>query len=275
MNEAELMLLFSGLAAGLLSGAIGGALAGLAGIGGGLIYVPVFYACLSHSTSVNMSHHASTMAVAVFASMLAIVATGFVSTRAHWRLGHIDAVSCLHLLPGLIIGTAFGLMLSLHLSAALVLAGLALLDVWVAWDFGRIVKSQPGRAPLALASAPIGYLSGSLGIGGGTMLVPLLRRALPLRMAIGTSAFCGMVMVFSALLLNVLLVDDWFRLLQTPVFFLFGAAVGLLLTLPFASAWAARLHVRMNETDMRLLLKLLFILLAAALALAALWQVFV
>jgi len=201
--------------------------------------------------------------------------TGFTSAHAHWRLGHIDGASCLKLLPGLIIGAAFGLMLTLHIPATLVLAGLAILDAWVAWDFGRVVKSRQGSAPLALASAPIGYLSGSLGIGGGTMLVPLLRRALPLSIAVGTSAFCGMVMVFAALLLNLLLVDDWFRLLQTPMFFLLGVAVGLLLTLPRASAWAARLHVRMDEADMRLLLKLLFSLLAAILALAALWQMFV
>jgi len=273
------MLLFSGLLAGLLGGAIGGALAGLAGIGGGLIYVPVFYACLSynmsHNAAFNTAHHGSIMAVAVFASMLAIVATGFTSARAHWRLDHIDGSSCWKLLPGLIIGAAFGLMLTLHVSAALVLAGLALLDAWVAWDFGRVVKFRQGSAPLSLASAPIGYLSGSLGIGGGTMLVPLLRRALPLRMAVGTSAFCGMIMVFAALLLNLLLVDGWLRLLQPPAIFLIATAVGLLLTLPPASAWAARLHVRMDETNMRLLLKLLFSLLAAALALAALWQAFV
>ncbi|MDQ6987496.1 MAG: TSUP family transporter [Mariprofundaceae bacterium] len=279
MGEGDLLLLFSGLTAGLLGGALGGALAGLAGIGGGLIYVPIFYAFLSHNLSNssphNASHQESAMAVAVFASMLAIVATGFASARTHWRLGHIDAACCQKLLPGLIIGAAFGLMLTLHVSAALVLAGLALLDGWLAWDYGRIVKSRPESTPLGLASVPIGYLSGSLGIGGGTMLVPLLRRALPLRIAVGTSAFCGMLMVFSALLLNLLLVDDWLRLLQTPMFFLLGAAIGLALTLPLVSAWAARLHVRMDETNMRLLLRLLFILLAAVLALAALWQAFV
>ncbi len=271
MSEADLLLLFSGLAAGLLGGAIGGALAGLAGIGGGLIYVPIFYACLAH----HAAHNESAMAVAVFASMLAIVATGVASVRAHWRLGHIDSACSLSLLPGLIVGAAFGLMLTLHISAALVLVGLALLDAWVAWDFGRVVKSKQGAAPLAVAAVPIGYLSGSLGIGGGTMLVPLLRRALPLRIAVGTSAFCGMVMVFSALLLNLLLVDDWLRLLQAPLLFLLGVAVGLLLTLPRASLWAVHLHARMDETDMRLLLKLLFSLLAAVLALAALWQMLV
>jgi len=267
MDEANLIMLLSGLLAGLLAGAIGGTLAGLAGIGGGLIYVPMFYACLPSQSD--------GMPIAIFASLLAIVATGFASTRAHWRLGHIDKTASYQLLPGLIIFASFGLMLTLRLPEALILTALALLDGWLAWDYGRIVKTKPDNAPLTLASMPIGYVSGSLGIGGGTMLVPLLRRSLPLRIAVGTSSLCGTAMAFCALLINLLLVDDWLALLQTPLFFLIGAGVGLLLILPHSSAWAARLHARFNEAEMRQLLKLLFALLAALLTLAALKQAFV
>ncbi len=267
MDEASLIMLFSGLATGLLAGAIGGTLAGLAGVGGGLIYVPIFYACLPQQ--------ASGMPIAVFASLLAIVATGLASTRAHWRLGHIDGAACRRLLPGLILFASLGLMLTLHLPEALILSGLVILDIWLVWDYGRIIKIQPRSISLALASIPIGYISGLLGIGGGTMLVPLLRRSLALRIAVGTSSLCGTAMAFCALLINLLLIDDWLPLLQAPLFFILGSGIGFLIILPQTSTWAARLHARITEADMQYLLRWLFALLAALLALAALKTMFV
>lgn len=46
MHEPLLPLLFYGLLIGVSAGAIAGAMAGLSGLGGGLIYVPLFYACM-------------------------------------------------------------------------------------------------------------------------------------------------------------------------------------------------------------------------------------
>ncbi|MDQ6966151.1 MAG: sulfite exporter TauE/SafE family protein, partial [Mariprofundaceae bacterium] len=163
MSEADILMLCIGLAAGVMGGALSGVLSGLAGIGGGLIYVPVFYACLPHdSAGVSLS---------IFISLLAIVLTGGFSASAHHRLGHLDRDIALHLLPGLICGASIGLMLTLHLPEALVLAGLATLNAWISWDYGRPMKDTRDRTSLWLTSFPIGYASGSLGIGGGTMLV--------------------------------------------------------------------------------------------------------
>jgi len=267
MSEADILMLCIGLAAGVLAGTLSGVLSGLAGIGGGLIYVPVFYACLPHdSAGVSLS---------VFISLLAIVLTGGFSARAHSRLGHLDRNTALHLLPGLVLGASIGLMLTLHLPEALVLAGLAALDAWIAWDYGRPISNKRGRTAQWLASFPIGYASGSLGIGGGTMLVPLLRRSLPLRMAVGTAVLCGTLMAASALLLNALLVPAWLAILNTQLWFIAGVLTGVLLVLPHATRWSARLHAKMGEMEMQLLLKGMFALLAALMSVAALYELFI
>ena len=261
MSEADIIMLFTGLVVGALAGLASGTLAGLAGIGGGLIYVPLFYVFLPHDTNGT--------SLAIFISLLAIVLTGGFSARAHYRLGHLDKASATHLLPGLMVGASLGLMLTLHLPEALVLAALAGLDAWIAWDYGRTLAAHQGKGPLWLASGPIGYVSGSLGIGGGTMLVPLLRRSLPLRMAVGTSAFCGTLMAAAALTVNGIWVPAWRPMLGSQGWFVFGALSAVLLVLPQATRWSARLHAELGEKDIQRLLKVIFSMLALAMLLAA------
>lgn len=253
-------LLAYGLAVGLLSGALAGTMAGLAGVGGGLIYVPLFYVCLPGESQ--------TMAAQVFGSLVAVVITGFFSARSHWRLGHVDGHAFRLLIPGLVIGSGLGLWMTLQLPEYLVLLGLGLLDGWIAWDYGK--QMVKGRAmPLVWISGPIGMISGSLGIGGGTMLVPLLRRQLALRHAVGTSAACGLVMAAVAVAMNLLFEAGWKQTLEQPFSFLIGAWLGILIILPRTSRWAASLHAGIPEARLRLLLKLVFALLSVLLLLAA------
>jgi len=250
-----------GMLVGLVAGAIAGTLAGLAGVGGGLIYVPVFYA--------TMPDHGGTLAAHVFGSMVAIVLTGYFSARSHWQLGHVSRAGLGRLLPGLVIGAALGLWLSLRLPEQWVLLGLGLLDAWIAWDYGRRARISQQGMPLMVASAPIGYLSGSLGIGGGTMLVPLLRRHLTLREAVGTSAAAGFLMATGAVTANLLFEPGWLDVLQNSLPFLAGAWLGILIVLPKTSGWAAHLHATIAEERIRRYLKLLFVLLSASLLLEA------
>ncbi len=262
MLEFDPSLLIYGLAVGVGAGVIGGVLAGLAGVGGGLVYVPLFYALMPHV------HEG--IGIHVFASMVAIVITGFFSARAHWRLQHVDKSKLIQLLPGLIIGAALGLWSTLQMPESWVLLGLALLNAWVAYDYGKTVRQTRMKAPsLHALSGPIGYISGLLGIGGGTMLVPLLRRHVSLRQAVGTSAVCGAVMAASAVLLNLTMEGNWHELIMTQWPFLFAAWLGILLVIPVSSAWAAGLHTSVADDSLRLILKTVFVLLSAGLFSAA------
>lgn len=261
--EFDLYLLGYGLLVGLFAGTMGGALAGLAGLGGGLIYVPVFYALMPNDTG--------SISVSVMASMVAIVFTGFFSTRAHWRLGHVDIHAFKLLIPGLTLGAALGLWLTLNIPEAVVLGGLVLLDGWVAWDYGRD-HPRSVTPSMGLYAGPIGYVSGMFGIGGGTMLVPLLRRSLPLRKAVGTSAMCGVSMAAASVMINLLLESDWKVALGHQGLFLAGAWLGILLILPYITHRSASLHSALTEETIRLSLKSLFATLAAGLLITALWK---
>jgi uncharacterized membrane protein YfcA len=260
MPELDLtFLLIYGLIVGLCAGALAGTIAGLAGLGGGLIYVPVYYAL--------MPGVGDSMALPVFASMVAITITGFFSARAHFRLGHISREALKHLLPGLVIGAAVGLWSTLYLPEALVLLGLATLNAWIAYDYGRDCRREAIRETmqLALFSGPIGFVSGALGIGGGTMLVPLLRRFLLLRHAVGTSATCGVLMAVSATLLNLFFEPSWYGLLHEQLLFLPASWLGITAVLPKTTGWSAHLHTVTAERVMRAILKGLFIFLSLGL----------
>ncbi len=261
MAGSDVYLLLYGLLTGVVAGGAGGLLAGLAGIGGGLIYVPVFYAL--------MPGEHETLSLQIVASMVAVFITGLFSTRAHWRLGHVRMPVFRQLIPGLVLGAAIGLWSTLHIPEAVTLLALAVLDGWVAWDYGRKVKRGRSAESLPSWSGPIGYVSGMLGIGGGTLLVPLLRRLLPLREAVGTTALCGAVMSLAAVLLNMLLERQWSGLVASQAIFLTGAWAGIAAALPTSTRLAARLHAHYPEAELRPALRLLFAGLATLLLLAA------
>lgn len=247
---------------GLAGGAIAGMLGGLAGLGGGLVYVPLFFALMPRSSEL--------MAAPVFASMVGILLTGFHSFRVHQKLGHLRRDLLIQIFPWLCCGAVVGLWSTLRVSETLVLLGLGLLNFWISWDYGRVQKSQNPRSPIrSFLALPIGYVSGLLGIGGGTMLVPWLRRHASLREAVGTAAACGFFMAATAVSINLLLDENWRGILSPSFPFMAGAWLGILAVTRMSSRFAARLHQRYSDTFMHMLLKTLFAIIGSMMLLAA------
>jgi len=260
--EWDISLLLYGLAVGLCAGMLAGFMAGLAGVGGGLVYVPVFYFLMPDSDT--------GMALTIFASMTAIAIKAAFSARAHWQLGHVNITLFHYLWPGLLLGASLGLWSTLILPEIWVLLALAILNAWVAYDYGRVLPVKSSNKPLlGFLGLPIGYLSGVLGIAGGTMLVPLLRRFITLKQAVGTSALCGTIMVTLAVVLNMAVESAWQALLLEQWHFLLATWLGLLLTMPWAARKSALWHDKLHERHLRVMLKTIFALMAMMFAMIA------
>ena len=178
----------------LMGGAAAGLLAGLFGVGGGTILVPVLLVLFRHSGMPEQLW----MHMAIGPSLALIVLNAISSTRAHARRGGVRWEIVWRLLPGIIIGTWTGAFVADRLSSGvlalifacfLVLVGLQMLAA-------RQPKPQrqvPGNVGLLGAGGVIGGVSALVGIGGGSLTVPFLtwcNVAMP--QAVATSAAAGL-----------------------------------------------------------------------------------
>lgn len=180
----------------LAAGAVAGLLAGLFGVGGGLIVVPVLASVFAW-LMVAPDH---LMQLALGTSLATIVATSASSTLAHHRHGGVNWALVGALAPGIIAGTWLGagiadLARSEHLRWAFGVAEILLgVYLWRKGSASTVTKGQvPGAVGLTAAGGVIGTVSSLAGIGGGTLTVPfLVRSGLVMANAVGTSAACGL-----------------------------------------------------------------------------------
>jgi len=179
----------------LALGACAGLLAGLLGVGGGLIIV----AALVWLLPAQGVPAASVMHVALATSLASIILTGLASARAHHQRGSVLWPSVRWLVPGLLLGGLLGAGIADQLDGTTLRYGVATFCLLAATQLafgtprGGAERLDEPRGPLlSAAGLAIGGLSALVGIGGGSMTVPLLvwLGTPPVR-AVGTSAACG------------------------------------------------------------------------------------
>ena len=189
----------------LIFGALGilaGLLAGMFGIGGGLIIVPVLI-----GTFINLGFDNEIIVqLSVGTAISCIIFTGLSSANAHRKKKSIEFQQFKPVATGIIFGAfagAFfavqikGLILKLSIATFLLLVGLQILfDIKITSK-----KISPTMTHSVFTGSIIGFLSSILGIGGGTFSVPYFRSiGLSLTSAIGTSAACGVpIAIFGTL----------------------------------------------------------------------------
>ncbi|MFW6277927.1 MAG: sulfite exporter TauE/SafE family protein [Halorhodospira sp.] len=174
----------------LLTGALAGTAAGLFGIGGGMIIVPVLLLVFElRGIDPTVITH-----LAIGTSVATVVITTAGSARGHYRLGAVDTAAFLRLAAGMIPAAAAGSVIAGHLPGEvlqqvfgvfLLLVSLYMLSGW------QPRQRATGHAyqGLAVPGAGVGLLSTMLGIGGGVITVPyLLWRGVAMHRAVGTSA---------------------------------------------------------------------------------------
>lgn len=184
----------------LLAGAGAGLCAGLFGVGGGLIIVPVLMAIFSayHYPSEVIAH------LAVGTSLATIVITSMSSLLAHNNNGAVYWQVWRILSIGLIVGALLGAFVAKQLHSALLTLLIASMAVIV--GVKMVVSSSahtkntalPKKHVQVMAGLMIGFCSAVFGIGGGSLTVPLLSRfGLDIKRAVGTSAACGLPIALS------------------------------------------------------------------------------
>ncbi len=180
----------------LLIGAIAGFTAGLFGVGGGLIIVPILYIVFSQMNyDPNVIMH-----IAIGTSLATIIVTSISSVMAHHRQGAVLWPVFRNLAPGLVLGSFLGAGIADLMSGQHLQLVIGVFAIWMAFKMFRgayaIVSSSRHlpSAPIQFAAGGgIGVASAIFGIGGGSLTVPFLNRyGVVMQKAVATSAACGL-----------------------------------------------------------------------------------
>jgi len=176
-----------------LVGAVAGVLAGLLGIGGGLVIVPMLVFCFNRQGISNDV----IMHLALGTSMASIMFTAVSSSWSHHRRGAVRWVVVRRIVIGIFVGTFIGACIAAQLSTAFLKGFFVIFLYYVAFQMLTGKKPKPGRQlpgmpGMFAAGNVIGVFSSLVGIGGGTLSVPFMVWCnIPLHQAIGTSAAIG------------------------------------------------------------------------------------
>ncbi|KAB0653909.1 sulfite exporter TauE/SafE family protein [Acinetobacter bohemicus] len=180
----------------LAIGALAGFAAGLFGVGGGLIIVPLLYVVFT-----QMGYDPEVvMHLALGTSLATIIVTSISSLMAHNKNGAVIWPVFKNLAPGLVIGSFLGAGVAGLLSSAKLQLIIGLFAIWVAYNMfvgaKKVVeqnKALPSTTKQVFAGTGIGVASAIFGIGGGSLTVPYLNHySVVMQKAVGTSAACGL-----------------------------------------------------------------------------------
>jgi uncharacterized protein len=180
----------------LLTGAVGGVLAGLLGVGGGIVIVPV----LDTALGMQGVDPAIRMHVAVATSLATIIPTSISSSRAHRARGAVDYGLVKFWGPFIFLGALLGTVLAARVDSAvlsIVFGGVTLLvaaKMMLLRDDLHLAQDVPRGIAGPVVPFGIGGLSSMMGIGGGTLSVPAMSlMSQPIHKAVGTAALFGLL----------------------------------------------------------------------------------
>lgn len=185
---------FEWVLAFLVLGSIVGFIAGLLGVGGGGILVPVLTSVLVYQGIPEQQ----VMHVALGTSMACIIVTSFSSAHAHhkhkavnWHIAWLMGTGC-------IVGTFAATFLAARTNATYLALFFAVFMFYTAHKMlfkgSQIsVTKKDTKVAAAIWSIFIGGISALVSIGGGSLLVPYLnRQGIKMPEAVGTSAAIGL-----------------------------------------------------------------------------------
>ena len=189
----------------LSTGLVSGFLAGLLGVGGGIIIVPIIYfVLLNLGYSIDIVMH-----VAVASSLGIICFTSISSVRSHIKLGNTNIQIVKKWVFGIVSGSLLGSILASNISGEILVIIFIFLAFAIAVNMG--IQQKPflidndlphSKIINFLISSIIGFLSVLIGIGGGSFSVPILSMfSKKIHEAVGTSAVFGFFIAFPGVII--------------------------------------------------------------------------
>ena len=179
----------------LATGAFAGVLAGLLGVGGGIVIVPV----LDTALGIQGVDPAIRMHLAVGTSLATIIPTSISSSRAHHARQAVDFELVRFWGPFIIVGSLIGSVMAAQVESGVlslifaVIAFLIAVKMVLPMDNYRPFSDVPRGAGGTITPFSIGALSSMMGIGGGTLSVAALTlMSQPIHRAVGTAALFGL-----------------------------------------------------------------------------------
>jgi uncharacterized membrane protein YfcA len=256
------------------TGLVSGTLAGLLGVGGGIVIVPLLFnvfPLFGIPESIQMK-------VAVATSLATIIPTSIQSARKHHATGSMDVALLRSIWPAMLAGVAFGTFIGVYVKGEGLTAVFAMVALLVALNMGftgvdfKIADRVPDGPPRAALGMGIGSVSAMMGIGGGTLGVPLLSMfGYPIRQAVATASAFGLIISIPATIGFVL--GGWNDARVPPFSLGYVSLIGFALIAP-SSILATPWGVTLAHSIPPLWLKRAFAVFLAATSLRMFWSLF-
>lgn len=179
----------------LAAGAISGVIAGMLGVGGGIVLVPVLeWALTVAGVSAELS-----IKIAVATSLATIIPTAISSSKAHAQRDAIDRQVVRAWAVPIVIGAIIGTLLATRLNGAALrlvfatVAAVVALKMLLPLDHVALRRDLPLGWRAAWLPFLIGSISTLMGIGGGSLSVPAMTLCnQPMHRAVGTASLIGL-----------------------------------------------------------------------------------
>jgi len=247
----------------LLLGACSGVLAGLFGIGGGLVIVPVLVFVF---TAQGIAHNVLTH-LAVGTSLAAIFFTSINSVLAHNKKQSVMWSKVIWLGAGVLFGSAFGGVTAAYIPGEYlqkiigVFALLMSFQMFSGWR-PSMQSTHLSKSVMTFSGGVIGWASAIFGIGGGSLMVPFLTwKGVGIKRAVATSAACGLPIALSGALSFIYMGWQQEALPQYSIGFVYLPALfAIALTSFFFARLGAKLAHQMNPVMLKRLFALLLVI---------------
>lgn len=247
----------------LFLGMIVGFFAGLLGIGGGIIIIPMLLFLFTHQgISPEIAIH-----IAIGTSLATIIITTSSSVIAHYKKNMIIFSLFKKMALGGVMGSIIGILIAIHIQGVYLqrMFGIFLLLIALQMIIKKEIQYDgttiEPRKVILIIPVLLGILTSMLGLGGGVIMVPYLSWCrIPLRHAIATSTACILPIAIVASLGYMLTTPHIQSIPCSTGFIYWPALIGISLTGVFFAPIGARAAHVVNPKILRVIFSVFLVI---------------